>query len=145
MLLSVHCTIPYNFLYKHAYLLAAFPVSQKADLHLVIFFHFLMAMHSLNTLHIFFFVRLPRCKQRGALPQTNLLTHFFYSTQWHHTAWVLSIGVIVFSRNLPEALSPGEARSSGWFWYTHKEKQQLSVEMCLWELWQEIFEMRTCS
>lgn len=62
MLLSLHCTILCDFLYKHVYLLASLLASQKADLHLVVFFHFLMAMRSLNTLHlkimIFFFFRL---------------------------------------------------------------------------------------
>jgi len=42
------------------------------------------------------------------LSEASLLTRFFYSTQWHHTTWVLSTEVAFLSRNLPEALSPGK-------------------------------------
>lgn len=109
VLLSLHCTILCNVLYKQVHLLAFFLVLQKADLHLAVFFHFLMAMLSLNTLHLkknmFVYIF---TMQREALPQTSLLTYFFYSIQWHQTTWVLSTGVILLSRNLKDVLPPGK-------------------------------------
>lgn len=37
-----------------------------------------------------------------------------------------------------------EARSSGWFWYTCKEKQQLLGKLLSGEQWPEIWKMRKC-
>lgn len=100
----------------------------ETDLHLVMFFHFPMAMYSFNILHLkimgVFFKLMMQTERDFAIDQP--IPQYTVASQK-----LISVcrSYCPFKKSFRSPTTEG-ARSSTWLWHTCEEKQQLPVEMC---------------